>query len=84
MDFADTINDLCGHMAGYTWVIKGLVTHPNLAGFTQQATELPRLPVEFVKQVGDGDYGYHGDIYFPLPYGNGDGGMQYLHVQYTE
>lgn len=82
MDFADVINGLFDHMDGGFWNIKGLIAHPDLNGFSEQKTEMELLPVEFVRQYGDGDYGFHGDIYFPTTYSNGDGGVLYLHITF--
>jgi hypothetical protein len=42
------------------------------------------FPTEYVRQFGDCDYGFYGDIYFPTTYSNGDGGVLYLHVSWTE
>lgn len=82
MDFADTINALTTHLDGCFWRIKGLVASPDLAGFQQQETDMPMLPVEFVKQQGDADYGFTGEIFFPTTYSNGDGGVLHLHVDF--
>jgi hypothetical protein len=83
MDFADTINQLSDHMECY-WQINGLVAFPDLNGFEKQDTDMPMLPVEFVKQSGCGDYGFHGEIYFPTTYPNGDGGVLHLHVRFHD
>ena len=83
MDFADTINELTQHLDGNFWTLKGLVAFPELAGFQRQATDMKTLPVEFVKQSGDDDYGFHGEIYFPTTYPNGDGGVLHLHVAFS-
>ena len=80
MDFADTINNLTEHLEGCHWHIKGLVAFPDLAGFQRQETDMPLLPVEFVKQQGDDDYGLTGEIYFPTAYQNGDGDVFHLHI----
>jgi hypothetical protein len=82
MDFADTINQLSVRMEGSDLRIKGLVGFPDLTGFYRQETNMKMLPVEFVKQSGDGDYGFHGEIYFPTAYPNGDGGVLYLHIEF--
>ncbi len=82
MDFADTINALSEHMDKTHWRIKGLVSFPNLGGFQKQETGIALLPVEFVRQQGDDDYGFSGEIYFPTTYGNGDGGVLHLHVEF--
>lgn len=84
MDFADTINQLIDHMGGSTLRIKGLVCSPDLKGFQKQETEMALLPVEYVKQQGDGDYGYHGEIYFPTTYPDGDGGVMHLHIEFDD
>ena len=83
MDFADTINQLSAHMDCSYWHIKGLVAFPEMTGFQRQETEMKTLPVEFVKQNGDDDYGFSGEIYFPTTYQNGDGGVLHLHIEFN-
>jgi len=83
MDFADVINGLIEHLDGVYWHIEGLVAFPNLNGFSKQETDIAIFPIEFVKQQGDGDYGFCGEIYFPTNYPNGDDGNMYLHVTFS-
>lgn len=83
MDFADTINELTKHLDGTFWTLKGMVAFPELEGFQQQDTGMKTLPIEFVKQKGDDDYGFSGEIYFPTSYPNGDGGRLHLHVAFA-
>lgn len=80
MDLAETINELTQHMADTSWHIYGLVAFPDLKGFQQQETDMKSMPVEFVRQSGDADYGFVGEIYFPTSYPNGDGGVMHLHI----
>lgn len=84
MDFADTINQLSAHMEGMTWRIRGLVSEHNLNGFKMQDTDMPLLPVEYVRQLGDADYGFHGTCLFPTTYQNGDGGVMLLEVEFHD
>jgi len=84
MDFAETINALTKHMESSHWAIDRLEAFPNLSGFQKQATDMQLLPVEFVRQQGDDDYGFSGEIYFPTPYPDGDGGVLYLHVAFSD
>lgn len=84
MDFADVLNDLSKIMDGATWTITGLEAFPNLSGFDRQETGVELLPVEYVKQSGCADYGYHGTIYFPTTYPNGDGGVLHIRVKYSD
>lgn len=84
MDFADVFNAIDEHMNGMNWMIKGLVAFPDLTGFDKQETEMALFPVEYVKQSGCGDYGYHGMVYFPTTYSNGDGGHLHLRVEYSD
>ncbi len=86
MDFADVFNAIATHMdsSGSSWIIKGLEAHPDLAGFSKQETDMALFPVEYIDQRGDGDYGYHGTIYFPTTYSNGDGGVMFIRVEYSE
>ena len=84
MDFADVLSALSLHMNGMSWTIKGLDGYPDLTGFDRQETGLALLPVEYVKQSGCGDYGYHWTIYFPTTYPNGDGGVMHLRVEYSD
>ena len=84
MDFADVFNAISTHMDATNWTIKGLVALPDLTGFDKQETDMPLLPTEYVKQSGCGDYGYHGTIFFPTTYSNGDGGVLHLHVEYAD
>lgn len=84
MDFADTINALSSHFVIDSWMIKGLVAHPDLTKCGRQETEMSLLPIEFVDQRGGGDFGFYGDIYFPTKYSDGDGGVLYLHVTYSD
>lgn len=84
MDFADTINAIEQHMNGINWTIKGIVGFPDLTGFDKQETDMALLPLGYVKQSGCGDYGYHGTIYFPSTYPNGDGGVAYIHIEYAD
>lgn len=83
MDFADVFNAISEHMDG-NWTIKGLVAHPDLKGFDKQETEMELFPVEYVNQRGCGDYGYWGTIYLPTTYSNGDGGVLYIHIEFSE
>lgn len=80
MDFADVIKALLTRFSGENWQIKGLVAHPDLTGFREQATDMGLLPVEFIKQRGCGDYGLYEELLFPTAYSDGDGGVLYLHV----
>lgn len=84
MDFADAMNQLTAHMEVTQWTPKGLVGFPDLTGFERQDTDMPLLPVEYVKQSGCADYGFHGTIFFPTPYPNGDGGFLHLQVEYHD
>ena len=84
MDFADVFNAIDEHMNGMNWVIKGIVAFPELSGFDKQETEMTLFPIEYVQERGCGDYGYHGTIYFPTTYPNGDGGVLHLHIEYSE
>ena len=84
MDFADVLNALSQHMNVSSWTIKDLVAYPDLKGFDKQETDIRLLPVEYVKQSGCGDCGYHGTIYFPTTYTNGDGGVLHIHVEYSD
>lgn len=84
MDFADVFNALSQHMDSTNWTIKGLEAFPVLTGFDKQETDMVLFPVEYVKQSGCGDYGYHGTIYFPTTYPNGDGGVMHLRVEYAD
>jgi hypothetical protein len=86
MDFADVFNQLAEYMgkAGLSWSAKGLVAFPNLLNHDEVSTNMGLLPYEYVKQSGDCDYGFYGDSYFPTTYSNGDGGVLYLHVSWTE
>lgn len=84
MDFADVFNAISLHMNGMNFVIKGLEAFPDLAGFDKQETDMHLFPVEYVKQSGCGDYGYHGTIFFPTTYPNGDGGVLHLRVEYAD
>lgn len=83
MDFAAAINGLTEHFDGVYWHIEGLVSFPDLTGFSKQETDIDIFPIEFVKQKGDADYGFNGTIYFPTTYPNGDGGKLYLHVTFS-
>ena len=86
MDFADVINQLSVSMdeSRVTYGIVGLVAHPDLRGYMETSTTMSVLPVEYYKQDGDADYGFCGDSYFPTAYSDGDGGVLYLHVFWTE
>lgn len=86
MDFADVFNQLSVYMgeSRLTYDIMGLVAHHELRGYTKTPTTMPVLPVEYYKQEGDADYGFYGDSYFPTAYPDGDGGVLYLHVSWTE
>ena len=84
MDFADVFNALTAHMDGMSWAIRGLVSNPDLAGFDKQETDMPMFPVEYIDQRGCGDYGYHGTIYFPTTYSDGDGGVMCIRVEFSE
>lgn len=86
MDFADVFNAISAHMdsSASSWSIKGLDAFPDLAGFSKQETDMALFPVEYVNQRGCGDYGYHGTIYFPTTYPNGDGGVMCIRVEYSE
>lgn len=84
MDFADVFNALSQHMNGINWTIKGLEGFPDLTGFDRQETDMSLFPVEYVKQSGCGDYGFHGTIYFPTTYSNGDGGFAHLRIEYAD
>lgn len=83
MDFADVINALIERFGDSHWIIRGLVFDPDLKGFSRQETDIDVLPVEFVNQQGDDDYGFNGTIYFPTTYPDGDGGKLYLHVTFS-
>ena len=85
MDFADAVNQLITHFEETcsSWQIQGFVFSPNLKGTQEQTTNMELLPIEFVDQRGDGDYGYHGNVFFPTTYSNGDGGYLYLHVTFS-
>lgn len=84
MDFADVFNALSLIMDGTNWHIEGIEAHPNLKGFNKQETESSLFPIEYVKQSGCGDYGYHGTVYFPTTYPNGDGGVMHVRVDYND
>lgn len=84
MDFADVLNALSEHIKVSSWTIKGLVSYPDLKDFDKQETDMPILPVKYVKQSGCGDYGFYGTIYFPTTYTNGDGGVMHIHVEYAD
>ena len=84
MDFADVLNELSKHMNGISWSIVRLEPFPDLTGFGRQETDMELFPVEYVKQSGCGDYGYHGTIYFPTTYPNGDGGVMHIRVEYAD
>ena len=84
MDFADVFNAIEEHMNGMNWTIRGLEAFPDLTGFSKQETEMALFPIEHVKQSGCGDYGFHGKIYLPTTYPNGDGGVLYLQVTYAD
>ena len=84
MDFADVFNALSGHMEVTNWTITRLESFPDLTGFERQETDMPLLPVEYVKQSGCGDFGYRGIVYFPTTYSNGDGGVMHIRVEYYD
>jgi hypothetical protein len=86
MDFADVFNQLYTYMeeTRVTYWIAGLVAHPDIVGYMKTATTMPLLPVEHYKQGGDSDCGFYGESYFPTTYPDGDGGVLYLHVTWTE
>ncbi|WP_323004392.1 hypothetical protein [Denitromonas sp.] len=84
MDFADVFNAIDEHMDGMNWTIRGLEPFPDLTGFSKQETETALFPVEYVKQSGCGDYGFHGTIYFPTTYPNGYGGVLHLCITYVD
>jgi hypothetical protein len=86
MDFADVFNQLSAYMeeTRVTYWIVGLVAHLELGGYRKTSTTMSVLPVEYYKQEGDADSGFYGDSYFPTIYSNGDGGVLYLHVSWTE
>lgn len=84
MDFADVFNAIEEHMNGINWTIRGLEPFPDLTGFNKQETETSLFPVEYVKQSGCGDYGFHGTIYLPTTYSNGDGGVLHLCITYAD
>ncbi len=80
MDFLKVINDLTRHMDGNHWGINGLFTMPDLSKYQKQPTDMETLPVEYIYQVGDGDYGFSGTIFFPLEYPDGDSGKLFLKI----
>lgn len=84
MDFAEVFIELSKHMNGMSWSVTGIESHPDLKGFGEQETSMALFPVEWVKQIGCGDYGYHGTIYFPTTYPNGDGGVMHIRVEFTD
>lgn len=84
MDFADVFNAIEEHMNGMNWTIRGLEPFPDLTGFGKQETEMTLFPIEYVKQSGCGDYGFHGTIYLPTAYKNGDGGVLHLCITYAD
>jgi hypothetical protein len=86
MDFADVFNAISAHMdsSGESWVIRGLEASPDLTNFRKQETDMALFPVEYIDQRGCGDYGYHGTIYFPTIYSDGDGGVLHLLVEFSE
>jgi len=84
MDFADVFNAISAHMGSTNWFVRGLVAHPDLKGFDQQETGIEMFPIEYVKQSGCGDYGFHGTLYLPTTYSNGDGGVLYIRVEFSD
>jgi hypothetical protein len=86
MDFADVFNQLSVYMeeTRVTYWVAGLVAHPEIGGYRKTPTTMSVLPVEYYKQEGDADYGFSGESYFPTNYPDGDGGVLYLHVSWTE
>ena len=84
MYFADVWNDLTNHINMTTWNIEGVEAFPDLTGFDRQVTDSSLFPIEYVKQSGDGDHGYHGTVFFPTTYPNGDGGVLHIRVSYYD
>jgi hypothetical protein len=81
MDFLETFNALDEIFSGVHWCIEKYVLHPVLNGFNSQVTGNKLLPVEYIKQQGDPDYGYSGEAYIPLHYENGS---LYLYITFSD
>jgi len=84
MDLRKVINELIDHFDDAHWEIIGFSSHPYLNKFKKQTTEMEALPVEYVKQCSPSEQMYHGTIFFPTEYNNGDGKLLFMQVDFYE
>lgn len=75
--FEQVLMAIAGAMEGFKWTIRDVLSDPNLPGFKKQKSDAVGFEWEYINQTGNGDYGYHGEIIFPI-------GNKFIRVSYND
>ncbi len=75
--FEEIINRIAQAMAGFRWGIDGVVEKPYSDDFVKQKCDNGLFEYELCAQYGNGDYGYHGEVLFPI-------GQKFVKVTYND
>lgn len=65
-NFEAIMNRIARAMDGFHWQYEGIVEAIYSKDFKKQECESGAFEYEYVAQYGDGDFGYRGDILFPM------------------
>ncbi len=76
--FALIMAEIPKAMSGINWHLEEVIEKPELTGYTKQDCESDLFEYELIDQMGDGDYGFYGNVLFPI------GDDRYIKVSFYE